>query len=265
MGAVYLSTDRVTGGPAAVKVLWGHVLDQPEQAERFEREAEVLQELRHPGVVGYIAHGASPGGEPWLAIEWIEGESLAQRLRRKGAHRAREREPGAAGGRGALRRAPARHRPSRSQALQPLPRRRGARSRPGAGLRHRQGRGRHAADDDRRRRGHALLHVARAGPRRARDRRARRRVRPRLRALPLPHRQGALRRRRGPRRAAQGRPRRRAAALRGLRGHPEALDDLVARMLAKSPRDRPSDAAALAGELAAIEASGVIAAGARRR
>jgi serine/threonine protein kinase/tetratricopeptide (TPR) repeat protein len=84
MGAVYRAVDNLTGGPAAVKVLWGHVLDQPEQAERFGREAEVLQELHHPGVVGYIAHGASPNGEPWLAIEWIEGESLAQRLRRKG-------------------------------------------------------------------------------------------------------------------------------------------------------------------------------------
>src|SRR4051812_30629851 len=84
MGAVYRSLDRRTGTLAAVKFLWPHFIDQPEHAERFSREAQVLQEIHHPGVVRYIAHGTSPGGEPWLAIEWLEGESLAERLRREG-------------------------------------------------------------------------------------------------------------------------------------------------------------------------------------
>ena len=51
MGAVYRARDRATGGPAAVKVLWARFLEQPEHAERFTREARVLMELDHPGIV----------------------------------------------------------------------------------------------------------------------------------------------------------------------------------------------------------------------
>ena len=45
MGAVYRATDRSTGAPCAIKVLWAHFANQPEHAERFAREARVLQEL----------------------------------------------------------------------------------------------------------------------------------------------------------------------------------------------------------------------------
>jgi hypothetical protein len=81
MGAVYRVLDHATGEPAAVKVLWGHTLADPDLAERFGREAEVLRELEHPGIVRYIDHGQTPEGEPWLALEWLEGESLSQALR----------------------------------------------------------------------------------------------------------------------------------------------------------------------------------------
>jgi hypothetical protein len=84
MGAVYRAHDRSTGGPAAVKVLWARFVELPEHAERFAREARVLMELSHPAIVRYLAHGLTPEGEPWLALEWLEGESLSQRLRRQG-------------------------------------------------------------------------------------------------------------------------------------------------------------------------------------
>jgi len=84
MGAVYRSNDRLTGEPVAVKVLWSHYSELPEHAERFSREALLLQELTHPGIVRYIAHGHTPTGEAYLALEWLEGENLTQRLRRKG-------------------------------------------------------------------------------------------------------------------------------------------------------------------------------------
>ncbi|MGK4008993.1 protein kinase [Sorangium sp. So ce1036] len=81
MGSVYRALDRLTGEAAALKVMSGHGL---EHGERFAREAQVLAELRHPGIVRYIAQGATASGEPWLALEWLEGESLADRLRRRG-------------------------------------------------------------------------------------------------------------------------------------------------------------------------------------
>ena len=69
----YRALDRLTGTFAALKVLWTHVLESPEQTDRFTREALLLQELRHPGIVRYIAHGRTAEGEPYLALEWLEG------------------------------------------------------------------------------------------------------------------------------------------------------------------------------------------------
>jgi serine/threonine protein kinase/tetratricopeptide (TPR) repeat protein len=80
MGAVWRARDRVGGGAVAVKLMREQDADV---AARFAREAEVLADLRHPGIVRYVAHGKS-GGELWLAMEWLEGESLAERLRRQG-------------------------------------------------------------------------------------------------------------------------------------------------------------------------------------
>src|SRR4051812_8016620 len=79
MGAVYRARDLRGGGVVALKVLHGHRL---EQGARFAREAEVLAGLDHPGVVRYVAHGATTEGEAFLAMEWLEGEDLVDRLAR---------------------------------------------------------------------------------------------------------------------------------------------------------------------------------------
>ena len=81
MGLVYKARDRQTNRPVALKLL-RHEANSSE-IDRFMREARTLSELRHPGVVSYVAHGISGEGEPYLAMEWLEGEDLAQRLRRQ--------------------------------------------------------------------------------------------------------------------------------------------------------------------------------------
>jgi tetratricopeptide (TPR) repeat protein len=78
MGEVYLAIDLETTNRVALKVLRWH--DDAAEA-RFAREAAVLAELSHPGIVRYVAHGATPVGEPFLAMEWIDGELLNDRLR----------------------------------------------------------------------------------------------------------------------------------------------------------------------------------------
>ena len=78
MASVYRAVDRVTGAPVALKVL--HATG-PRQRERFGREAALLAELRHPAIVGYVAHGALDRGA-FLAMEWLEGEDLGVRLGR---------------------------------------------------------------------------------------------------------------------------------------------------------------------------------------
>jgi tetratricopeptide (TPR) repeat protein/predicted Ser/Thr protein kinase len=76
MGRVYRARDE-GGAPVAVKVLF----DADDEA-RFEREARVLSTLRHPGIVGYVAHGRTARGEAYLVTEWLDGETLAERLER---------------------------------------------------------------------------------------------------------------------------------------------------------------------------------------
>jgi hypothetical protein len=79
MGKVYRARDRATGEHVGVKVL------RPESVERarFERECALLAGLAHPGIVRYVAHGRTREGALYLAMEWLEGEDLSQRLKRK--------------------------------------------------------------------------------------------------------------------------------------------------------------------------------------
>ena len=53
----------------------------PGSTERFEREARILAELNHPRIVRYVAHGRTAAGQ-FIAMEWLEGETLADRLLR---------------------------------------------------------------------------------------------------------------------------------------------------------------------------------------
>jgi len=79
VGEVHLAIDLMTGTKVALKVLrWPG--DSVEA--RFAREAAVLSQLSHPGIVQYIANGRTPDGAAYLAMEWVDGESLAERLRR---------------------------------------------------------------------------------------------------------------------------------------------------------------------------------------
>jgi hypothetical protein len=79
MGVVYQAVDRATGAQVAVKVL--NSRGAIEMA-RFEQEARVLAELSHPGIVRYSDHGTTPEGAPYIAMEWLDGETLEDRLTR---------------------------------------------------------------------------------------------------------------------------------------------------------------------------------------
>jgi tetratricopeptide (TPR) repeat protein len=81
MGEVFRARDRTTGEAIAIKVL---LEGRKNDDARFEREADVLSDLRHPGIVQYVAHELTSAGRAYLAMEWLEGEDLATRLRRAG-------------------------------------------------------------------------------------------------------------------------------------------------------------------------------------
>ncbi|WP_437964413.1 protein kinase [Sorangium sp. So ce260] len=77
MGDVYRARDRLSGEAVALKVLQGA---SARDLRRFAREAEALVTLRVPGVVQYVAHGITGAGQPYLAMEWLEGVTLEERL-----------------------------------------------------------------------------------------------------------------------------------------------------------------------------------------
>ena len=81
MGEVYRAKDTKLGREVALKVLPAQVAQDPERLERFEREARALAALDHPHIAGI--YGFEEAGElRALALELIEGESLADRLAR---------------------------------------------------------------------------------------------------------------------------------------------------------------------------------------
>lgn len=81
VGIVYRAIDQFTSQPVALKVIAIVGVDAGEEA-RFGREGRVLAGLRHPGIVRVIAFGQLEQGEPFVAMEWLEGEDLAQRQKR---------------------------------------------------------------------------------------------------------------------------------------------------------------------------------------
>ena len=78
-GQVFRAHDKQEDQPVALKVLGP---SSARDVERFEREVRILQRVHHPSIVRYVAHGQTPEGDPFLAMEWLEGEDLAARLAR---------------------------------------------------------------------------------------------------------------------------------------------------------------------------------------
>jgi serine/threonine-protein kinase len=83
MGVVYRGTNEATGKPAAVKVISGEIAKQGKAYERFRREAEILQQFRHPNIVRFLALGRFKGTS-YFAMEYVAGETLEQALTRRG-------------------------------------------------------------------------------------------------------------------------------------------------------------------------------------
>ena len=79
MGSVYRAVDENLGRPVAVKVLRRELADDPTFLERFRREARAAAALSHPGVAGVYDYGEL-GGNAFIVMELVEGETLADRI-----------------------------------------------------------------------------------------------------------------------------------------------------------------------------------------
>jgi serine/threonine-protein kinase len=84
MSTVYLARDQTLDRQVAVKVMHREMSEQADQLERFRQEARSVAKLSHPNVVSVIDAGED-GGHPYIVFEYIEGETLKQRISRNGA------------------------------------------------------------------------------------------------------------------------------------------------------------------------------------
>jgi len=96
MSTVYRAFDTVLERPVAIKLMHREIAADSDQLERFRREARSVAQLNHPHVVTVIDAGEEPspewerdgadgaGGTPFIVLEYVEGETLKDVIRRDG-------------------------------------------------------------------------------------------------------------------------------------------------------------------------------------
>jgi serine/threonine-protein kinase len=85
MGQVYLAEHVKMGRRSAIKVMNPSMIHDPDAVARFNREASNASRITHPNVCAIYDFGETPEGLIYLAMEFIEGEPLTDRLERDGA------------------------------------------------------------------------------------------------------------------------------------------------------------------------------------
>ncbi len=84
MGTVYLATDPLLKRRLAIKVVRDPGSDALERVlERFQREAEISAQLSHPNIITVFDVGEDPNVGPFLAMEFVDGQSLAFLMRER--------------------------------------------------------------------------------------------------------------------------------------------------------------------------------------
>src|SRR5690349_4565983 len=84
MGVVFKGQDPLIGRAVAVKTITAGVAENTDLLERFYREARAAGVLQHPNIVT-IYEMAESAGAPFIAMEYLEGESLEKLIARKHA------------------------------------------------------------------------------------------------------------------------------------------------------------------------------------
>ena len=82
MGAVYGAKHPLIGKRAAIKVIKRELSANPEAVDRFVREAQAVNTIGHPNIVDIFSFGVLPDGRSFFVMEWLQGESLRERLER---------------------------------------------------------------------------------------------------------------------------------------------------------------------------------------
>ena len=96
MSTVYRAFDTVLERPVAIKLMHREIATDSDQLERFRREARAVAQLNHPHIVTVVDAGEEPSGNdperghgpavgtPYIVLEYVDGETLKQLIRREG-------------------------------------------------------------------------------------------------------------------------------------------------------------------------------------
>lgn len=84
MGSVYEAIHEQINRRAAIKRLHPETNENPELGRRFINEARAVNQISHPSIVQVFDFGSLPTGEPYIAMEYLEGETLSARIDRLG-------------------------------------------------------------------------------------------------------------------------------------------------------------------------------------
>ena len=85
-GSVYIGRDTSTNVPVGVKRLHPHLKDEPGFVDRFEQEAATVRGLDHPNIVRLLDQGRDANGVPFIVMEWVEGLTIGDWLKRRGRY-----------------------------------------------------------------------------------------------------------------------------------------------------------------------------------
>jgi eukaryotic-like serine/threonine-protein kinase len=83
MSTVYRAFDQTLERQVAIKLMHREIASHSDQLERFRREARAVAQLSHPHIVGVIDAGED-AGRPYIVFEYVDGETLKERIRRMG-------------------------------------------------------------------------------------------------------------------------------------------------------------------------------------
>ena len=81
MGSVYAAIQPVIGKRVAIKVLAPHIASHPELVRRFVDEARAVNKIGHPNIIDIFSFGWLPDQRHYFAMEFLDGQSLADRLK----------------------------------------------------------------------------------------------------------------------------------------------------------------------------------------
>ncbi|MBI1248535.1 protein kinase [bacterium] len=81
-GKVYRAIQKQTQRTVAIKSLHKRLQRDPQAIESFLAEAQWLAKVHHPGIIGIHGIGQYPGGGYFMALDWVDGEDLQQKINR---------------------------------------------------------------------------------------------------------------------------------------------------------------------------------------